>query len=201
MCKKIEQGKMKASLVNFSVAVLIKNGIIKREDEELYTFGINQLYAFVSNIVISIIIGIFFGMVWESIVFSVAYIPLRRYAGGYHAKTPGRCFYLSILLVILALIGIKYISINDVSIFVLLVVNIFIWIKAPVASKNKALNKNEQYTFKKRTLLFLLIENMILMGCMVMSFHDVFKCIMMTVIAVGIMLLLGIIHLPAIKKS
>ena len=38
--------------------------------------------------------------VFESIAFLVFYIPLRSYAGGYHASTPWRCYFISIVFII-----------------------------------------------------------------------------------------------------
>ena len=86
-------------MVKSSVERLIRNGIIKESERELYYFGVNGLCLFLVNIATSVIIGILFGMLWQSLLFSAAYIPLRSYAGGYHAKTPGMCYILSTILI------------------------------------------------------------------------------------------------------
>lgn len=48
------------------------------------------------NLISTIVIGVIAGNVFESIAFLVFYIPLRSYAGGYHASTPRRCYFISI---------------------------------------------------------------------------------------------------------
>lgn len=48
------------------------------------------------NLISTIVIGVIASNVFESIAFFVFYIPLRSYAGGYHASTPRRCYFISI---------------------------------------------------------------------------------------------------------
>lgn len=54
-------------------------------------------------------IGFTFGMVWQSVLFTAAYMTLRVYAGGYHAPTQLRCYILSFIMVVTALLLIDWI--------------------------------------------------------------------------------------------
>ncbi|WP_303864846.1 accessory gene regulator B family protein [Alkalibaculum bacchi] len=67
----------------------IRNEVIPLEDKELYTYGLKQGSLMVLNIGTIIIIGIILKMIWQSILLMFVYIPLRTYAGGYHARTGG----------------------------------------------------------------------------------------------------------------
>ena len=87
-------------VVSIVVNSLIKNDLLQKSEVELYRFGIKRLLLFCINVITTIIIGIICNMLWQSVVFSIAYIPLRRYAGGYHAKTPQKCYLLSVLLIL-----------------------------------------------------------------------------------------------------
>lgn len=65
--------------------------IISKENEELYKYGFNIGLTILINLLSSVLVGVFFGMIFESMIFLMGYIPLRSYAGGYHARTPLRC--------------------------------------------------------------------------------------------------------------
>lgn len=61
---------------------------IKSEDREIYLYGVKQGLTILLNLITICAIGIVSKMLWQSILFMAAYIPLRSCAGGYHAKTP-----------------------------------------------------------------------------------------------------------------
>ena len=63
------------------VEVLYKNNIIAKEEASLYIFGLKYLFGFLTNVTTTVIVGAILGMIWECILFLVAYIPLRQYAG------------------------------------------------------------------------------------------------------------------------
>lgn len=77
---------------------LIDNKKIQSDNRELYRYGIQQGLTMIMNLATTLLIGLLCGMLWQSIVFYMAYIPLRSYAGGYHAKTPIRCYLFSIAM-------------------------------------------------------------------------------------------------------
>ena len=60
------------------------------------------------NLISTIVIGVIAGKVFESIAFLVFYIPLRSYVGGYHASTPRRCYFISIVIIMAMLLFIIY---------------------------------------------------------------------------------------------
>lgn len=127
----------------------IINGIVQNENKELYAYGIKQLLDFMLNILSAIIIGCFFSMIWQSLVFSVAYIFLRRYGGGYHAPNPSTCYVLSIILIVISMLIIK---IMDTDLWVvlisLLLSTVLFFTKAPVESKNKPLDRIEKERYE-----------------------------------------------------
>lgn len=128
---------------------LVHSNVIKEEDAEIYIYGINQILVSVLNVSSTLIIGLILGMLLESIIFMAAYIPLRTFAGGYHAKTPTRCYILSLIIIIIVLIGIKYIPVLDIIYYVILAAEILIiFLISPVEDKNKLLNGNEQKVYK-----------------------------------------------------
>ncbi len=76
---------------------LVRSNVIEAEDAEIYIYGINQILVSVLNVLSALIIGLILGTFFEVVVFMAAYIPLRIFAGGYHAKTPLRCYIFSVI--------------------------------------------------------------------------------------------------------
>ena len=78
---------------------LCEKGIISESDFDLYEYGFNMGITVLLNLISTIVIGVIVGKVFESIAFLVFYIPLRSYVGGYHASTPRRCYFISIVII------------------------------------------------------------------------------------------------------
>ena len=114
----IEEKLIMNILTDKLVGMLIDEEIITSTEKEVYVYGIHQSLIILSNLAITIILGVISSMIWESIVFMFAYISIRIYAGGYHAETQLRCYVVSILINILALIEIKCYLTGNGQIFV-----------------------------------------------------------------------------------
>ena len=89
------------------VDALADSGVISSDDRTLYIYGFHQMGVTLLNFSTDIIIGVLTGMLLESLLFLAVYISLRKFAGGYHAKTELRCYGLSTLLLCAALCGIS----------------------------------------------------------------------------------------------
>lgn len=63
-----------------------KQNMIQTDQRSIYMYGINQMLNILLNILTYLVIGLIFHMTLETIIFTCAYIPLRIYAGGFHAK-------------------------------------------------------------------------------------------------------------------
>lgn len=73
----------------------IRMGMIKEEDRELYEYGYLIMCEWGFNIVIAALVALITGAVQTTVIFLLSIIPLRSFAGGYHASTPGRCAVIS----------------------------------------------------------------------------------------------------------
>ena len=171
---------------------LIANKIIIPEDKELYTYGFHQGMIIIANIATTILVGFIFGMVWQSIVFMLAYISLRSYAGGFHAKTQVRCNVYSVLLISAVLLLVKFIPWTSyAAIGLLLFSYLIIFILAPVEDSNKPLDKEEAKVYKRRTRLILGIETLIILLLMVFALHQIIVVISVSMFALACMLVIG----------
>lgn len=141
---------------------LVINGIIEYDEKEIYSYGLYQGFHIVLNIITTMLVGFIFGRPWEIIIFMTAYIPLRMYGGGYHARTQLRCYFLSVALIMGALLLIKFIPITRLSILTISSISsAVVYILAPVEDKNKVLNDKENRIYRRKTRTLLAIEILI----------------------------------------
>ena len=175
---------------------LVRSNVIKEEDAEIYIYGINQLFVSVLNVSSALIIGWVFGAVLEITVFMAAYIPLRTFAGGYHAKTPTRCYILSLIIIIIVLVKIKYFHFFDIIYYIVLTAEVLIiLLLSPVEDKNKLLNVTEQKVYKRRVAFITLAELVIILLFKVIGLDNLFTVMIYSFVVVGCMLIAGKIKL------
>lgn len=177
---------------------LIDMKIINSEEKDIYSYGFKQGLLLLLNIITMIIIGLFFNMIWQSVIFMVAYSMLRIYAGGYHASTPLRCYLFSVVMILAALLLIKLISWNGFICFIITTVSgVNIFLTAPVEDANKPLDREEKRNFKKRTNIILIILIVFALLLWLEGRKEISICIIMSICLISIMLVLG--KIKAIK--
>lgn len=117
---------------------------------------------------------------------------LRRYAGGFHAKTPVRCYIYSSTMVLLALLVLKHMF-NSICISICMFgVGIFIiFLYSPVEDKNKPLNAIERLVYQKKARLYLIFEAVFNIAMMSLGRKDFYESISMSLFCLSILVVLG----------
>lgn len=171
---------------------LAAHGTIEEENLALCQYGVKQLLTILLNWATTLAVGLLFGMVWESILFTVAYIPLRSYAGGFHAKTPLRCYLYSILMTVAVLAVLRYMpehmAYDAVS---YCISGVVFWCLAPVADQNKPLDELEKKVYRRRTILVWCLESMILLVLFFLHMKQAGRCILLSMLILSGMLIAG----------
>ena len=175
------------------ILTLINKNIIKEEDKEIYSYGFNQILFIMLNFITILIIGISFNMLFETIIFMITYIPIRIYAGGYHARTQTKCYIFSVFMLILALYIIKLKLMSNILIIILLSIisSIIIISLAPVEDINKPLDEKETEIYKKRTIKNLIIILVFLIISLILNKRIITSCICVSLLFNSVMLLFG----------
>lgn len=135
-------------------------GLIAEEDFEIYSYGVQELLATVSVWILFFAASALAGMAWYMVLFSIAFIPLRIYAGGLHMGTRTQCFLVSTVLVawVFALFRIiDTYTLSIVSISLLVPSGIVVKLLAPVEDLRKPLNKKECVHYGKIAFSIFLI--------------------------------------------
>lgn len=138
---------------------LYEKNIISSDDFELYEYGLGICFNYLLSFGVVLIISTFFGLIWQSALFMLGFVPLRVYAGGYHAKTKGACFCLSAAVVVVFMLVIKFVPFNSVIFPIVLFASVVaVALLSPVECENKRLNNAEVKAYGKRTRIILTFE-------------------------------------------
>lgn len=184
------------------VVKLIKDGAIEEEDREIYEYGFTQGIVMLINFICTLLIGFCMGMVKEVLVFMLAYIPLRSFSGGFHAKTQARCFVYSNLLVVGILAISRYLTEVPLVYLILgLIGAIIIIILAPVEDKNKPLDENEVKVYGRKAKIILFADVMIAIALQLFELFSLVSTIMVSAFALGIFLIMGYVKNLRLEKS
>lgn len=144
---------MVTKFVELLCAQLIASRMIAAGDREVYAFGIRALFTQSAHLLLAVSLGGAFGLFWESILFLAAYMPLRIYAGGYHAPTQARCFLASLAMVFVVLVILQGIpaQLQFAAAFGLAAVAAAVVLRfAPVEHENKPLDAAEQIVYQRK---------------------------------------------------
>lgn len=140
---------------------LVAQGIIREEDAPIYRYGLEAMYSSLLELLSILTLAALIGNFWQTVLFFAAFIPLRLYAGGYHASTRLRCFLIS--LVVYAAFTIM-LEIVPVAWFVPLafiggaVSFLIIWLFAPVIHQNHRSGLKHQVRFRRISIRICVVE-------------------------------------------
>lgn len=133
------------TLANYLTRCLIANDIVEKEQEEEYVYGFQKLLGKILNYTTLLLLSIHNKVLVPGMILMFVFFSLRERTGGYHAKTPLRCYlgtvvsyFLMIRILIPAIMG-KHFTYTTIVVISILVVFIF----APVNHPNLLLDRQE----------------------------------------------------------
>lgn len=171
---------------------LVENEIVGKDDRELYAYGLWQGSVLLLNFLTVAVIGIMTGMLWQSVVFTIAYGLLRSTAGGFHARTQRNCYLYSVLLLFFAL-GIIYWNEWDVitCMFVVLISGSVVFNLAPVEDENKPLDDVEVMVYKHRSRIICGVLVIAVLTLLLVNETEMASCLAVSILSASVMLVLG----------
>lgn len=179
------------ALVSKVIDNFVLNKIIKEEDSKIYEFGLKQGIAIMINLITIIVIGLISSELLNLLVFSVVYLVMRSYAGGYHAETELGCYVFSTMMIVIIAIISRILLLNNVMIVIMLVISDSILITlAPVENYRKKLSEKEIEVYRKRLRKILLIGNFIVIISMGL-FNEAVEMVIVAITTIALMVLLG----------
>ena len=121
-----------------------KNSIISNDDIDSYIYGFQLLLSILLNLSTISLIMIYSGKIKETILYITSTFVLRHHTGGYHAKTPERCFILTTSIYILILIIVNIVTIKP---------SIIIWKLSPIVHENNPVRESDLYRHRQYSII------------------------------------------------
>ena len=135
--------------------ILVRHGKISDAQINLYKYGFELLFSTAITLGFILLLSVFGGYVSQIIIFLLYFITIRIAAGGYHAKSYGRCFVLTNFISISCIEISRYMwEIKSIFVEILLVVSFaaackYIWDNAPIIP-NRYKEKTNRYDVNRR---------------------------------------------------
>lgn len=160
-----------------------QKNIISHNELDSYIYGFQLMLSIILNLSAIFLIMIYSGKIKETILYVASVFFLRHHTGGYHAKTPERCFIMTIGAYILILFIISTVT-TELSIIIsgLLVPSLIIILKlAPIVHKNNPIWEEALYRHRQYSIII-----SILIACAVIVFVLVKQYTLSLVLSLGI---------------
>lgn len=183
---------------------LLSNGTISNEDKELYIYGLFMLLSQLMFFIIACIFGLILECLFESIIFYIAFMLIRRYAGGYHALTETRCEILSTLSILACIVVIRLSKTYDIQTVLLIisaVSSVCIFVLCPLDTPEKPLSDKEFKYFRKVSWIILFVIIIAIIVSYVFKFQMVLVPCCLSLILESILLAAGKIKRVAQKNN
>ena len=126
----------------------LTNWIISKKVMAVYEYGRFQMIVNMIDTLSILALAILFNELTATFCYIVCFCMLRKYAGGYHAKTLIGCYGMTIGFTLLMLITIKVFKVPLMVILSAWLVSlIIIFLFAPVQNRNKKLDELERIVY------------------------------------------------------
>lgn len=134
---------------------LLSKHCFEKEELDVYVYGVELVLSSALGILLILTLSVFFSMLWEGLLFFVAFTALRCYTGGYHCYTYLRCNTLYVGTFLLCALLYRWLApvtpaMWAVTIPSLLVSGGIILKFSPVAHKNKPLSPIQRKGCRKK---------------------------------------------------
>lgn len=132
------------------------SGTISKTDIEEYKYGLELLISTTTNIVCLILISAVLGKQRFLLPYLLSFIPVRLFAGGYHARTHWGCVTFTAFLYLLALLCVHILPTRFAvwASYIIALYSLTVMLAlAPVAAVNKPLSRGEYKIFRRMSLI------------------------------------------------
>lgn len=131
---------------------LVKNGVIQKEDAELYRYGVENGIVMAGNLLTAVVVGVVTRRLGIVAAFLFFYGTLRSYSGGIHCKSRWLCYLCSVFVLFLPVYSYHIIMKVFPAAFrisVLVAAFLVIFVLTPVESPKKRLDEEERRFFMR----------------------------------------------------
>lgn len=148
---------MLKSIAEEVTVVMAANDIIKTEEMEAYTYGLELLIPKVILYAVILVVSLITDTFLMSVAFVILLMSLRRYSGGFHCKTAEICLLVSLLMYLLAIFGYEFVSFIPNMVYGVSTVlsSVIVLFFSPVEDKNRPLDETEKILYRQKAMIAL----------------------------------------------
>lgn len=174
---------------------LVEQEAIAEDEQELYEYSVRTFFITAVSVLIGIVIGTLLDGFLPGLVFMIPFMFLRRYSGGYHAKSFGRCMCYSCILLAATFLAAKSLHCTEGFVLLTVVSAISIWLFSPVASTERGLSEAERQENKSVARTILLVYGAIIL-CLLLLGEEMYA----VRLSLGIVLT-AVLQIPCIRMK
>jgi accessory gene regulator B len=132
---------------------LVRKEIVKEEKADIYSFGLEIMFATLINSVLVFTASLIIGVFWQSVFMLVPFALIRGNAGGFHAKTHTGCIlgFLSLYIISTLIVKWSHPDMARVAAFILLPAAAAFIVKIGVLPHRNRPVTDREYLHYKRT--------------------------------------------------
>jgi len=141
-------------------SLFITQEIISTEDREVYEYSFEILFSTVLSLIAVAVIAILSKTVYYTVLYLAGFIPLRLFAGGYHAKNHFRCF-IALMIVYFAFTFTLFII--PVEYFIIVIImgsllsTLLVFLVAPSEEKKRPFTRKEAVRFRRVSRISIIV--------------------------------------------
>ncbi len=153
----------------YSSAIYIqKNNSSSHENRRILYFGFQAIYGDIVKLIIVILISSALQSLLQVLALTFAFALLRRYAGGFHMDTEGKCIITTVCSFVIP--GTLISKLNfEANTFWIIIINAIVFLNcllllkkyAPKDCVNRPIEENEEIVFKRKAIRDLIILTVI----------------------------------------
>lgn len=182
-------------LISSKVARILCKDEKHTDNYELYEYAIYIILSSAFHMATVIVLGLVFNLLTESLVFYLSFIAIRKFAGGYHAKTPVRCYLFSFASNIIILCLVKWLSsINTLFIFIFIIFEllcvVLILLISPLDTENNPLTGQEKKMYRMLTSIITILIFIISSLCFFKGYINIGSSMIYGVVMSALVLLM-----------
>lgn len=167
----------------------------QKNNFDLYEYAVYIILSSAFHVITVIALGLCFNLLVESLVFYLSFIVIRKFAGGYHAKTPVRCYLFSFASNIIILCLVKWLSsINTLFIFIFIIFEllcvVLILLISPLDTENNPLTGQEKKMYRMLTSIITILIFIISSLCFFKGYINIGSSMICGVVMSALVLLM-----------
>lgn len=182
-------------LISSKVARILCENEKHTDNYELYEYAIYIILSSAFHIATVIVLGLVFNLLTESLVFYLSFIAIRKFAGGYHAKTPTRCYLFSIVSNMIMFYLIKWLNgACTLFVYLFMMIGLFCLVEilliSPLDTENNPLTGQEKKMYRMLTSIITILIFIISSLCFFKGYRNIGSSMICGVVMSALVLLM-----------